>query len=457
MSARSCGTLFRKLQITGSLSLFNDRALLRSAAFKQKETSMKPVFSLFLAGAFALTAHVAAAADLPIAAPSDVGMSEAQLGALDARIQAEIDRGSFPGAVITVLRDGQVAHHAALGKLGQGDAAMLEDALFRIYSMTKPIVSVAAMMLVEQGRLGLSHPLAAYLPAYASMTVMTDDKDADGKPVTRPARRAITIQDLMRHTSGLTYGFFGAGPAREAYRAAGIGVGAMAETNIEFANKLATLPLEYEPGTTWEYSRSTDVLGAVIEVVTGKPLGEALKEMVLDPLDMIDTGFFVAEADHARIAEGNEGEKIGAGPMFDPRDRPVFESGGGGLVSTARDYARFAQMLLNGGSLDGVHLLGPQTVAYMTADHLDDQIKPGKYYLPGAGIGFGLGVGVRHDRGVVAYNGAAGTYYWGGAGGTYWYNDPENGIAVVFMMQSPASRLKMRPLTHDMVAAAITD
>lgn len=418
---------------------------------------MKPVLSGIFAGAFALAAQIAIAAELPVAAPGDVGLSAERLDALDARIQAEIDAGAFPGAVLTVLRDGKVARMSAMGALGQGDAPMTEGALFRIYSMTKPIVSVAALMLVEQGRLDLRAPLHAYIPEFKFMRVMTDEVDADGNPVTRPARRPITVQDLLRHSSGLTYGFFGAGKAREAYRAAGIGAATITETNLEFARKLAGMPLEHEPGTTWEYSRSTDVLGAVIELITGKPLGEALRDMVLDPLGMADTGFSVPEGDHARIAEGKDGEKIGAGPMFDPRAVPTFESGGGGLVSSARDYARFAQMLLNGGSLDGVRLLGPQTVAYMTADHLGDRVKPGKYYLPGAGTGFGLGVGVRLSRGVAAANSAPGTYYWGGAGGTFWFNDPANDIAVIYMMQSPSARLKLRGLLRNMTAAAIED
>lgn len=416
---------------------------------------MKPVFRVLLAGAVALSAQIARAAELPTAAPADVGLSAERLSAIDARFQAEIDGGAFPGAVITVLRDGQVAHQSVLGKLGQGDAPMTEDALFRIYSMTKPIVSVAALMLVEQGRLDLAAPVHAFLPAYKTLTVMTDEKDADGAPVARPARRTMTVQDLLRHSSGLTYGFFGAGAAREAYRAAGAGDGS--RSNIDYANLLASLPLEHEPGTTWEYSRSTDVLGAVIEVITGKPLSEALEDMILGPLDMTDTGFFVPEADHDRIAEGKDGEKIGTSPMFDPRAKPTFESGGGGLVSTARDYARFAQMLLNGGSLDGVRILGPQTVAFMTADSLGDQVKPGKYYLPGAATGFGLGVGVRLQRGVAPANSAAGTYYWGGAGGTYWFNDPENGVALIYMMQSPSARLMARGILRNMVAAAIEE
>jgi CubicO group peptidase (beta-lactamase class C family) len=444
-------------RIVVNVSQLNKQPSHRSAAFQGKELAMKPVLGCILAGALALVAQISIAAELPLADPGDLGLSGQRLDALDARIQAEIDAGAFPGAVLAVLRDGQVARLSVMGKLGQGDAPMTADALFRIYSMTKPIVSVAALMLVEQGRLDLGAPLHAYIPEFKFMRVMTDETGADGNPVTQPARRAITVQDLMRHTSGLTYGFFGAGPARDAYRAAGIGAASITDANLDLARKLAGLPLEHEPGTTWEYSRSTDVLGAVIEVITGQTLGAALKEMVLDPLGMTDTGFFVPQGDHARIAEGKDGEKIGAGPMFDPRIRPAFESGGGGLISSARDYARFAQMLLNRGELDGVRLLGRETVAFMTADHLGALIKPGKYYLPGAGTGFGLGVGVRLSRGVAAANSAPGTYYWGGAGGTFWFNDPENGVAAIYMMQAPSARLKMRGLLRNMVSAAIED
>lgn len=266
----------------------------------------------------------------------------------------------------------------------------------------------------------------------------------------------MTVQDLMRHTAGLTYGFFGVGPAREALKASGVASGDM--TNLEAARAIAGLPLEHHPGEVWEYSRATDVLGAVIEVVEGRTLGEVLKDRIFDPLDMTDTAFHVADpADHDRIAEPRaDDRKIGPYDVFDPTVESAFESGGGGLVSTARDYARFAQMLLNGGELDGVRILSPATVSYMTADHLGDRIRPGKYYLPGAGYGFGLGFGVRLERGVAAAMGSPGEFYWGGAAGTYFWADPEEDLFVVYMMQSPKARVAMRAVLRDMVYGAMT-
>ncbi|MGG7566408.1 serine hydrolase domain-containing protein [Rhodovulum sp. DZ06] len=405
--------------------------------------------------ALAAAPFSAIAEELPRAAPGDVGLSADRLARLDARLGHEVSSGKIPGGIITIVKDGKIVHQTTMGALTEGGPEMTEDAIFRIYSMTKPIVSVAALMLMEQGRLPLFAPVSAFIPEFKDTQVFTGEVDDEGAPKTAPARRAMTVQDLLRHTSGLTYGFFGAGPVREAYRKAGVGVGGIPGTAQDHARQLAALPLEHEPGTTWEYSRSTDVLGAVLEVVTGKPLGELLEEMIFTPLDMQDTGFFAPESKHARLAEPKEGDGLAGNPLFDQRSAPEFESGGGGLVSTARDYARFAEFLLNGGELDGVRLLGKSTVEFMTSDHLGANIKPGKYYLPGAGAGFGLGVGVRTERGVGPTNLPVGAYWWGGAGGTYWYNVPGQDMAVIWMMQSPSRRVPLRPVLIDMVQAAV--
>ncbi len=288
------------------------------------------------------------------------------------------------------------------------------------------------------------------------MTIATG-KAADGTITTVKAKRRMTVQDLLRHTSGLTYGFFGAGPAREAMNAANVANGL--RSNRELAKVLAGLPLEHEPGTTWEYSRSTDVLGAVMEVVDGKPLTEILIQRIFIPLGMTDTSFWVSDtAKQARLAEAmSDDDKIGQIKMYDPKVKRPFESAGGGLLSTVGDYARFAQMLLNGGELDGTRILSPQTVAYMTSDHLGDAIKPGKYYLPGAGYGFGLGFGVRKETGVASNIGNAGEYSWGGAAGTYYFADPELEMAVIYMMQSPKHRVPMRPILRNIVYGALTE
>lgn len=410
---------------------------------------MKQGFGL-LAGALALGLSSASAAELPRGDAAALGFDPARLAALDGAISSRIERGDFPGAIMMIVRDGKIAHLSTMGLRQPGGDPMTEDSIFRIYSMTKPVTSVVAMMLVEEGKLDLSHPVHAYLPEYKELKVLGPEGE-------EPAKRAMSVHDLMLHTAGLTYGFFGAGPAREALNAANVENGGF--DNREVARIIAGLPLEHHPGEVWEYSRSTDVLGALIEVVEGKPLGAVMQERVFGPLGMNDTGFWAdREDERARLAEAVP-EDMGVGPlaMFDPAQPRVFESGGGGLVSTAHDYARFAQMLMNGGELDGARLLSPATVAYMTADHLAPRgIKPGKYYLPGAGYGFGLGFGVRTAAGAPGM-GVTGEYNWGGAAGTYYWADPENDMFVLYMMQSPKHRVPLRALLRNMVYGAMTD
>ncbi len=387
------------------------------------------------------------------------GFAPDRLARITETLQADVAKGTLPGAVLLIQRQGKVAYFEAVGALDpQTKAAMAKDAIFRIYSMTKPLTSVATMMLVEQGRLQLSDPVAKYLPAFKEVQVGTEKPGADGNPVleTAPARRAMTIQDLLRHTSGITYGFFGNSLVKKSY--ATIFEGEF--DNAEHVARLAKLPLHYEPGTIWDYSHSTDVLGAVVEVVTGKKLDAALKEMLTEPLGMKDTAFHVAGAeDHKRVVEpfANDRSLGGGVEFFDPRVSTKWLSGGGGMVGTAADYARFLQMLLNGGSLDGKRYLSPQTVRFMTADHMGSLIRPGPLYLPGPGYGFGLGFAVRLADGVVPYSGSVGDYYWGGAGGTYFWVDPKQEMFVVFMMQSPKQRLHYRTLLRDMVYAALVE
>ena len=266
----------------------------------------------------------------------------------------------------------------------------------------------------------------------------------------------MTVRDLMRHTSGLTYGFFGAGPVREAYNAAG--VASPENTAIEQANLLASLPLEHDPGTTWEYSRATDVLGAVVEVASGQTLEEFMKARIFDPLGMEDTAFYIDDAaDFPRIAEPFADQaKLGSRDVFDPRVRKPNQSGGGGLMSTVHDYAKFAQMMLNGGELNGTRLLSPKSVQLMTSNHLEG-IKPGKYYLPGPGYGFGLGYGVRLDTGNAPSFGSAGSYYWGGAAGTGYHADPAEDMIALLMIQSPANRGPLRLIFKNLAFSTLAD
>ncbi len=341
------------------------------------------VFGLFL---FAfLQAEPASASSLQAGDAARLGFDPAGLSALDARLQAEIDRGGFPGAVLLIAREGRIAHLSTLGRRTPDGAPMGADSLFRIYSMTKPIVSVAALALVEQGKLDLDQPLGDLIPAYATTRVATGALDANGAPETVAADRPITIRDLMRHTSGLTYGFFGQGVVREAYRKAAADSAGL--SNVAAASHLASLPLEHQPGTTWEYSRATDVLGAVIEIAAGAPLADVLDALVFTPLGMDDTVFTVSDpAEHPRIAEPYPDDRIGRHPLFDPREERAQKSGGGGLMSTVHDYARFTQMLLNGGELDGVRVLQADTDATMTRHHTPpDRLKHVQLYVPALG------------------------------------------------------------------------
>jgi CubicO group peptidase (beta-lactamase class C family) len=401
------------------------------------------------------TAH-AQGAGLASAKPEQVGLSSERLGRITATLRADVEKGVIPGAVLLVARHGKLAMFEAVGTLDPASKApMPRDGIFRIYSMSKPITSVAALMLFEEGKLTLDQPVSKYLPQLGGLKVGVEKPEATLELV--PSRRDMTVQDLLRHTSGLTYGFFGPGLVKKAYLEAKLGDDDL--TNAEFVDRLARLPLAYQPGTTWDYSHSTDVLGRVVEVVSGATLLQFEKERILDPLGMRDTSFFVADrTKQVRIAEPfAEDRSIGAGATFyDPRVARKWESGGGGMVSTAVDYARFLQMLLNGGTLDGKRILGPRTVAFMTADHLSPSIATTPLYLPGPGFGFGLGFAVRTAAGVSPYAGSVGEFNWGGAGGTYFWVDPKEDLFVVFMMQSPKQRVPYRGVLKDMIYAAIT-
>ena len=414
----------------------------------------------FAALALAAAASLATARDLPVVKPESVGMSGERLARIGTWLKAEVAAGKIPGAVVLVARDGKVAYQETIGKLDpQKGAPMTSDAIFRIYSMTKPITTVAAMILVEEGRLTLDAPVSRFIPEFAKMQVGVEKTDAAGAKSLDlvPARRAITMQDLMRHSSGLTYGFFGNSLVKKAYNDARIDAGGDT-TNEEFAKKIATMPLHYHPGSTWDYSYSTDVLGRVVEVVAGKSLFAFMKERILEPLSMKDTSFYVPEpARQARLAEPfTEDRAIGEGVGFnDPRVVKTAEPGGQGIVSTAADYARFLQMLLGGGKLDGRRIIGPKTLEYMTSDHLGTSVVAGPLYLPGPGYGFGLGFAVRKGAGESAAIAAAGEYNWGGAGGTAFWVDPKTRLFVVFMMQSPKQRTLYRPILRNMVYAAV--
>jgi len=412
--------------------------------------------------ALAMVAVIAQArAEGPVTAnPAAAGFSTEGVTRIDAYIQNEVNTGKIPGAVMLIRRNGQTAYFKSFGVRDPATKVpMTPDTIFRIYSMSKPITTVAAMMLVEDGKLQLDDPLSKYIPEFKDVKVGVEVKGEDGAMHLDlvPAKRPITIQDLMRHTSGLTYGFFGEGLVKKAYVSANLG--ADDPDLAEFTRRLAKLPLAYQPGTTWDYSQSVDVLGRVIEVVSGKSLYQFEKEKLLDPLGMKDTGFYVTDdARKPLIAEPLPNDRtIGAGSeMNDPRVARKMESGGGGMVSTIDDYARFAQMILNGGTLDGRRYLSPKTVAYMGANHIGpgSGVVPGPYYLPGLGFGFGLGFAVRTDIGVAPYEGSVGEMNWSGAGGTTFWVDRQENMVVVFMAQTVSQRGRIRITLKNLVYGA---
>ncbi len=367
------------------------------------------------------------------------------LARLRSAFAERVDAGRIPGAA-WLLGNADAPDHIEC--VGWQDAArtvaLREDAIFRIHSMTKPIVSVAALAMFEQGRLRPADTVARHLPEFAGVRV--------GVEAALPAR-PMTLHDLLRHTAGLTYEFLPPHPVRQRYIDAELF--SRQRSNAEFATRLASLPLMASPGTCWEYSRATDLLGRVLEVIDGRPLGEMLRSLVFEPLGMPDTGFFVASDHAARLAQpfAIDPDTGAAVKAFDPLDAPAFESAGGGLVSTLRDYGRFARCLANSGRLDGVRLLGRKTVEWMASDHLGAIGRDGTI-LP-AGYGFGLGVAVRTASGLGTDPASVGSYGWSGAAGSIFFVDPAEGIHAVLMVQAPGQAAELWDLFRSLVYAAV--
>lgn len=409
------------------------------------------------------TASVASRAEsgLPSTDPKSVGLSETRLAGMRAALQQEVDEGRIPGCVVAIARRGKLAALEAVGYRDKAmNAPMTTDAMFSIASMTKPMTSVAILMLLEEGRLLLGDPVSKFLPALSSLKVQV--AKGDGYETVSAAREP-TVQDLLRHTSGLTYRSRGNTPAHKASPGDSISA-AVKMTVAETLDAMAKAPLLYQPGTAWEYGFSTDVLGFIVEAVTGQSLGEALAERIWKPLGMTDTGFTVPAAKAGRYAR-----TLAIDPLSGEPNTPVvhagtaamkWDSGGGGGVSTASDYIRFAQMLLSGGSLDGTRILGRKTIELMASDHLGDKIENRITTMDAAfdGYGFGLGVAVRKQAGVSAAAGTAGDYYWSGVYGTYFWVDPREDMTVVFMAAAPGvMRLRYRQLMRALVLQAIVD
>jgi CubicO group peptidase (beta-lactamase class C family) len=405
------------------------------------------------------------ASPVPVTTPESAGMSSARLARLAAVFGKEIEDKKLPGAVMMVARRGKVVYVHALGVRDPktGDP-MRTDTIFRIYSMTKPIVSVAAMILVEDGKLQLTDPVARWLPAFKDVKVWTDGGEV-------AAQRPMTVQDLLRHTAGLAYGELTQNAAvKDALAKAGLFKPGVMDfdvrdlTGAEQVERLAKIPLLYQPGTTWEYSLASDVLGRVVEAASGKRLGVFMAERVFTPLRMTDTAFWVPDGKRGRVAEPFDKDPLTgtAIRLIDVSKEPGNDSGGAGGVGTAGDYLRFSQMLANGGVLDGQRVLSRTTVRLMTSDHLGSRIAlaptPGGGVLGASTYTFGLGFAVRPSDGIAPVPGSAGDFNWGGYAGTRFWVDPKEQLVGVFMVQSAgALRAYHRELFRQLVYQAIID
>src|SRR6266849_4295636 len=396
-------------------------------------------------GAALFAATVATVSAAQLGPPPHAVLSREKLWAIDDFLNGEIASGNIPGAIVLIQHRGQPAYFKCFGKRDvEKGTPMTADAIFPIHSVTKTITSVAAMMLVDRGKIALTDPVSKYIPSFAGMKVGVERKDESGKPALDlvPPRRPITIEDLLLHTSGITYGFYGDGLVKAAYD--GIYLGDF--DNAEFAERIAKVPLAEQPRTLWDYGHSIDILGRVIEVVSGQSLYQFEKTQLLDPLGMTTTKFFLTDpVERARYAQ----------PLAKDRhvdrnslDVTRCESGGGGMVSTVPDFARYGQMLLNGGTLDGKTYLSPAAFAAMTTDH----IGPGSgvarnfFYYPGDGFGFGYGFGVRTDPGnaVPPPPGSLGEIKWDGATGVYLVVDRAQDMVFVVMENAPSERMRIQ-------------
>ncbi|MHA6785410.1 serine hydrolase domain-containing protein [Pseudonocardia saturnea] len=397
--------------------------------------------------------------------PADVGFDPDRLGRIDTHFARYVDDGRLAGWTVAVARRDRVVHlsHHGLADV-EADRPVADDTLWRIYSMTKPVTSVAALMLHERGLLALTDPVSRYLPAFADLRVYRGGSAAN--PGTEPASEPMRIWHLLTHTAGLTYGFHHAHPVDEAYRSRGFEFGVPTGMDLATAcDAWAGLPLVHQPGAEWNYSVATDVLGRVVEVVSGKPLDEFLDEEILRPLDMTDTGFGAADPDRlAALYVPRPGgglhrhDRMGDAALREP----TFLSGGGGLVSTAADYHRFTRMLARGGELDGVRLLGPRTVAYATRNHLPGGVDLQEFGRPifaessYHGVGFGLGFSVVVDAAAGKALTSDGEYAWGGLASTAFYVDPVEEITAMFFTQlMPSSTYAIRPQLRTLVTQAL--
>ena len=389
--------------------------------------------------------------------PDKAGFFPQRLARITDYFKNEIATGKIPGAVVLVQRRGQPAYYEAFGMRNVATKApMTSNTIFTLFSMTKPITSVAAMILVEQGKLALDDEVGKYIHGFYNIKVGEEKQGPDGKPelsLVAP-QRPVLIHDLLRQSAGIPYASLAYGVVKKPYEDADLTSGKF--TNAEVADKIAALPLISQPGEYWTYGHATDVLGRVIEVVSGKSLYQFEKESVLDPLGMTNTSFFVTDPlRQALLAEplADKYDKLDR----DPRIATRWESGGGGMVSSIADYARFLQMLLNGGELGGKQILARKTVDLMTSNHIGEAagIKPWVYYFTGAGYGFGLGFAVRTQAGISHWAGSVGEYEWSGGSGTYFLVDPKEDMFAILMLQSPSQRGRIQSAFRSLVYGAM--
>jgi len=397
---------------------------------------------------------------LPTAAAHEAGLDAGRLQRISDTFAALVDGGTLAGAVLAVMRGDRLCWADVIGyRDAQLSLPMTFDSIFRLYSMTKPIASVAAMTLVEQGRLLLSDPVAKWLPSFANQQVAVVEGSGAAQSITLvPAQSPATVRDLLRHTAGLQYEvLFESTPVKEMYRRAGLLSPTL--TLAEWTDLLGAQPLAFHPGTVFDYSHATAVLGRLIEVVSGEPLDRFIAHHVTEPLGMRDTRFYVPESQWSRLAEPTlDPVSRQRPPLLEVRQQPVRLTAGAGMVGTTRDYLRFVAMLLNGGALDGVRILSPATLSYMLSDHLvgiSRDTTSARLLLDR--YGFGLGFAVRTSMGDAPYPGSVGDAYWGGLAGTQFWVDPARELAAVLMIQQPEALFTAWHLMRQMVYAAVTE
>ena len=398
----------------------------------------------------------------PVAAPEELGLAPGGLERLSSVMAREAEGGHVPGVSMMIARGGKIGYRRVFGALRPGGPPMPGNAIFRIYSMTKPIVTVALMTLLEEGKLFVADPISKFIPELANMKVGVE---SDGKLELVGAKRAIAVHDLLRHTSGLTYAFTGNSAVQRRYGEAKLFTGDPANakqflardlSSAEFIAELAKLPLIAQPGDSWDYSHSTDVIGRLVEIVSGKTLGAFLHERIFKPLGMTDTDFYVPAEKRERLAEPFPSDPDGGLPvqLIEMWSAPRFESGGGGLYSTVDDYARFARMLFHNGAFGGTRIIGRKTLEWMTSDHLGPNVRIGTPTLLQPGHTFGLGLAVRRESGMGQTPGTAGEFFWGGVAGTYFWVAPKEELYAVMMVQAPRQRDYFRQLFRTLVYAA---